>query len=120
MHQQINKEIIINEILKCDNFIYIFKIGNLKLEVSSKKLYKSLVNKCYYFKGMVGSEFRFDYYTHVLKRFYVSEKYFFSEIRKITGIRFSEVRLLIQKVLKEDFNLNIDDLKIIPLLINFF
>jgi len=101
-NKQFIKDILIEEISKCNNFNYKIEIGNLNLIVNTKKLYHSLIDNSFYFEGGVGSECRFEKYES--KYFFISYN-IWSKFELETGLKYDEIQSIVKYVLEKNFKI---------------
>jgi len=99
-NKEIIKNILIEELSKCNNFIYYIIIRNLKLTIKTKKFYQILVNYSFYIEGGIGSKVLFKQYKS--KNLYLSNN-IWSKIEKKTIVRSTEIQSIVKNVLEEHF-----------------
>jgi len=102
-NKKIIKDILIEELSKCNNFNYYIYNKSLTLKVNTKKLYQILVDHSHYFEGGVGSEWRLDCYKN--KYFYISYYDIWSKFEKETKLQCSEIKSIVKDVFEEGFKL---------------
>jgi len=114
-YEKIVKDILFEEISKCNNFNYHIDIGNLYLIVNTKKLNQLLINNSFSFNGGIDSELIL-IYSKRINLFWLSYIRIWSEIEdKIeyeTNFKASylDFQFLLKKILEEYFKLN----KLVP------
>jgi len=94
------KNLLIEELSKCNNFNYYIKIGNLKLKVNTKKINHSLIDNSFVFQGGISSICVFDYYS-------INNKFWLY-------LNFNNHNIIIQSSLKDDieFLFKLKDIRI--------
>jgi len=102
-NKQIIKDILIEELSKCNNFNYHIDIGNLYLIVNTKKLYQSLIDNSSYFEGDVESKWRL--YCYDIKYFHLSYEDIWSKFEDKTKLDHYEIQSIVKEVLEEGFKI---------------
>jgi len=100
-NKEIIKNILIEELSKCNKFIYDIQINNLILEVITEKSYPSLINYCSWFGGYINTEwiFEFNKQTNVLW----TSKNFISKFEKKTKLQYTEIQSIVKDILEKGF-----------------
>jgi len=102
-NRQIIKDILVEELSKCNNFNYRIEIGNLNLIVNTNKLNHILIDNSSWFEGVIDSEWLFSQYEN--KYFYISYVYFFSKIEDKIKLKYDEIKSDVKDVLEETFKI---------------
>jgi len=107
-NKEIIRNILIEELSKCNNFNYYVKIGNLKIIVNAKKHYQILIDNSFYFEGGINSKWIFE--SHKIK--YLKIKYLYlsydniwSKFEKEIKLKYLEIQSIVKDVLEEGFKL---------------
>jgi len=105
-NREIIKDILIEEISKCNNFNYQIKINNLKLVVNTKKFYQSLIDNSYSFEGGIDSKRLFKKYEkYESKIFHLSYEDIWSKFEDKTKLNHYEIQSIVKEVLEETFKI---------------
>jgi len=102
-NKEIIRNILIEELSKCNNFNYEIKIGDLKIIINTKKLNQILIDNSSYFEGGINSKWRFKQYES--KSFYLSYNDIWSKFEIKTGLEYIEIQSIVKDVLEEDFKI---------------
>jgi len=109
-----NKEkinlIIGQEFLNCDKFNHIIIIGNLELNINTKKINQSLIYHSSHFIGIkfldeVNYEWLFNY-NKLHESIIFPYNYLWLKIKKETGLDYYDSHFFVKKNLEEKFNIN--------------
>jgi len=101
-NKEIIKDILIEELSKCNNFNYKLKFNRLHLTVNTKKLYQSLIDNSFGFEGGINSKWRFKQYMS--KNFYILTD-IWSKIEKETQLKYTEIQSILKDILEETFKI---------------
>jgi len=105
-NREIIKDILIEEISKCNNFNYQIKINNLKLVVNTKKFYQILIDNSYSFEGGIGSNRLFKKYEkYESKIFHLSHNDIWSKFEDKTKLKYREIQSIVKDILEESFKI---------------
>jgi len=104
MNKEIIRDILVEELSKCNNFNYKIEIGNLKLKINTKKCYQILIDKSSQFEGGIDSNRLFKQYES--KSFYILKSDIWSKFEeKIQQLDFIEIQSIVKKVLEENISI---------------
>jgi len=102
-NKQIIKDILIEELSKCNNFNYYVDIGNLNLVINTKKLYQSLIDNSYFFEGGIDSKVLFQ--NNFNKIFFLSYYNIWYKFEDKTQLKYLEIQSIVKDVLEESFKI---------------
>jgi len=102
MNKEIIRDILVEELSKCNIFNYYIDIGNLNLVVNTKKHYQMLVDNSYFFEGGIGSNHLFKCYES--KKLYLSNN-IWSKYEEETQLDFVDIQSIIKDILEETFKI---------------
>jgi len=102
-NKEIIKNILVEELSKCNNFNYYIKIDNLYLSVNTKKHYQMLVDNSYSFEGWIGSSLLFKQYES--KNCYITNIDIWLKFEEETQLKYPKIQSIVKEVLEEGFKL---------------
>jgi len=102
-NKEIIKNILIEELSKCNNFNYYFYIGQLNLIVNTKKPYQILVDNSSQFEGGINSKCIFEKFEN--KKIYLSYYDIWSKIEKKTELKYIEIQSIVKYILEDNFKI---------------
>jgi len=100
-NKQIIKNILIEELSKCNNFNYEIKIDKLNLFVNTKVLFRILLDNSFRFEGGINSKWMFRQYEN--KNFYLSYNGIWSKFEEKTKLQYTDIQSIVKDVLEEGF-----------------